>query len=86
MHSPKLMVVLRVGAAKKALKQPWTKERVLDLAHQLGLKGASDPDLLLLMRSLTGKTDIGDLDRRELEKLGESLISSVKKHGGCGCG
>ncbi|HIA01719.1 MAG TPA: hypothetical protein EYN66_07380 [Myxococcales bacterium] len=86
MHSPKLMVVLRVGAAKKALKQPWTKERILDMVHKLGLDGASDPDFLLLMRSVTGKTDIGDLDSRELEELGESLISSVKKHGGCGCG
>lgn len=86
MHSPKLMIVLRVGAANKALKQPWTTKRILEVADHMGLKGASDPDFLLLMRAITGKTDIGDLDHHELEKLAQSLIHSAKQKSGCGCG
>jgi hypothetical protein len=86
MHTPNLVIVLRIGAANKALKQPWTTERVLEVADHMGLKGASDPDLLLLVRNLTDKTDIGDLDHHELEKVAQSLISSAQKRMGGSCG
>jgi hypothetical protein len=86
MHSPNLVIVLRIGAAQKALKTPWTKERVLKLADHMGLKGSSDPDLLQLMRGLTGKVDIGDLDHNELGKLAQSLIDSAQQKMGGGCG
>jgi hypothetical protein len=86
MHSPKLVVVVRIGAAHKALKKPWTKDRVIEIVDHMGLKGASDPDFIKLMRSLTGKTDIGDLGHEELESVAQSLIESAhhEMRGGCG--
>lgn len=86
MYSPDLVIVLRIGAANKALKAPWTEKRVLEIADHMGLKGSSDPDFLQLMRSLTGKTDIGDLDHHELGKVAQSLIDSASHKMGGGCG
>tara|TARA_R110002012_G_scaffold232443_2_gene405227 strand:- start:8657 stop:8917 length:261 start_codon:yes stop_codon:yes gene_type:complete len=86
MHSPKLVIVVRMGAAHKALKTPWTEKRVLEIADHMGLKGSSDPDFMKLMRALTGKTDIGDLDHGELGKVAQSLIEAAHDKMGGGCG
>jgi hypothetical protein len=86
MHSPNLVIVLRIGAANKALKQPWTEKRVLEIADHMGLKGSGDPDFLALMRNLTGKTDIDDLDHHDLGKVAQALIDSANHKVGGGCG
>ncbi len=86
MHSPKLVIVVRMGAAHKALKKPYTQDRLLEIVDHMGLKGAGDPDFIALMRSLTGKTDIGDLDHKELGSVAESLIESAHQKMGGVCG
>tara|TARA_R100001594_G_scaffold6791_2_gene19001 strand:- start:4 stop:264 length:261 start_codon:yes stop_codon:yes gene_type:complete len=86
MQTPKLVIVVRIGAAHKALKKPWTKERVIEIVDHMGLEGSSDPDFLKLMRGLTDKTDIGDLDHAELEKVAQALIAAAHHKMGGGCG
>ena len=59
-------------AEPEAKEEPWTVERIKDIAKKAGID-TNDDDFKALVEKITGKSDLGDLSDEELQMLGGSL-------------